>query len=230
MLKQPLLLIFSLLLCSGLAGNVAANDEKQLNNLKQEIKKLEQWLNSARDEHSQLDKALRQSDLEIAALLKQVESTRKELKEEQARLKKLRLEQSQLRELKQQHREHLAEQLRAAQQLGGQGPLKLLLNQDDPQQMQRMMRYFDYFNVARIKNIQHLIAELQRLDTIAEQIQQQERKLQQTESSLLKQNRTLAARKGEQKKLLARLSQQLSSKEQRLKRKQADRKRLTITR
>lgn len=226
MFKQSLLLIISLLLCSGLVAHATANDEKQLNNLKQEIKKLEQWLNSARDEHSQLDKALRQSDLEIAKLLQQVEATRQELKGEQARLKKLRQEQSQLRELKQQHREHLAEQVRAAQQLGDQGPLKLLLNQDDPQQMQRMMRYFDYFNAARINNIRHLIAELQRLDTVAEQIQQQERKLQQTETSLLQQNRLLTARKIEQKKLLASLARQLSNRELRLKRKHADRQRL----
>ena len=222
MFRHLTLLFTTLLLCS----NVLANDEQQLNALKQEIRKLELWLNKARDEHSQLDKALRQSDLEISALLQQIESTRSELKEEQGRLKKLRQEQSQLRELKQQHRTHLAEQIRAAQQLGDQGPLKLLLNQDDPQQMQRMLRYFDYFNDARINNIRQLISELQRLDTIAEQIQQQERKLQQTESQLLQQNRTLSARKNEQKKLLASLSKQLSGKEQRLQRKQADRQRL----
>lgn len=222
MFKHLTLLLTAALLCS----TVAANDEQQLSNLKQEIKKLEQWLNTARDEHSQLDQALRKSDLEISELLKKIETTRTELKEEQSRLKKLRLEQSQLRELKQQHRQHLAEQLRSAQKLGDQGPLKLLLNQDDPQQVQRMMRYFDYFNAARIKNIQRLLAELQRLDTIAEQIQQQELKLQQSESRLLKQNRALTARKQQQKKLLASLSKQLSSREQRLQRKQADRKRL----
>lgn len=222
MFKYPTLLLTALLLCS----KAVANDEQQLSNLKQEIKKLEQWLNTARDEHSQLDQALRKSDLEIAELLKKIERTRTELKEEQFRLKKLRLEQSQLRELKQQHRQHLAEQLRSAQKLGDQGPLKLLLNQNDPQQAQRMMRYFDYFNVARIKNIQRLLAELQHLDTIAEQILQQERKLQQSESRLLKQNRALTTRKQAQKKLLASLSKQLSSKEQRLRRKQTDRKRL----
>ncbi|KZZ45577.1 MAG: peptidoglycan DD-metalloendopeptidase family protein [Saccharospirillaceae bacterium] len=222
MFKYPTLLLTALLLC----GKAVANDEQQLSNLKQEIKKLEQWLNTARDEHSQLDQALRKSDLEIAELLKKIERTRTELKEEQSRLKKLRLEQSQLRELKQQHRQHLGEQLRSAQKLGDQGPLKLLLNQNDPQQAQRMMRYFDYFNVARIKNIQRLLAELQHLDTIAEQILQQERKLQQSESRLLKQNRALTTRKQAQKKLLASLSKQLSSKEQRLRRKQTDRKRL----
>src|SRR5690606_40221286 len=63
-----------------------------------------------------------------------------------ARLKKLRQEQGQLRDLQQQHRQHLAEQIRAAQKMGQQGPLKLLLNQDDPQQAQRMLRYFSYFN------------------------------------------------------------------------------------
>jgi len=220
------MLLATLLLFGSASPALHANDEQQLDNLKQEIQKLEQWLNQAKDEYSQLDQALRQSDLDSAELLKKIESTRAELQEERARLKKLRQEQSQLRELRQQHRTHLAEQIRSAQQLGDQGPLKLLLNQDDPQQVQRMLRYFDYFNNARIERIKHLIAELKRLATIAEQIQQQERQLQRTEDQLLQQNRRLTARKAEQKKLLARLSTQLSSREQQLKRKQADRARL----
>ena len=216
----------TLLLCLLWPTAASASDEQRLEALKQEIHKLEQWLSNAKDEYSELDKALRTSDLEIAELLKQVETTRTELKEEQARLKKLRQEQSQLRHIRKQHHQHLAEQVRAAHQLGDQGPLKLLLNQDDPQQLQRMMRYFDYFNQARINHIRQLIAELQRLETIAEQVVAQEQQLQQTESRLLQQNRRLTARKAEQKKLLASLSQQLNSKESQLKRKQANRRRL----
>lgn len=222
MLLKPLFILLIMLTSSV----TLANDEVRLNDLKQEIKKLEQWLHTAKDEYSQLDQALRKSDLEMAELLKKVEQTRQELKEEQTRLKKLRLEQKQLQHLQTKHRQHLAEQIRAAQQLGDQGPLKLLLHQDDPQQAQRMMRYFDYFNRARIRNINQILAELTRLETIEEQVAAQEQKLQATEGRLLQQNRKLAARKKEQQTLFSRLSKQLSSNQQRLKRKQTDRKRL----
>lgn len=216
-------LLLSILL---LANPGTADDATDLKKLQQEIRKLEQWLNNAKDEYSQLDKDLRQSDLDISRLNKEIENTRKALKEEQARLKKLQQEQSQLHQLRQQHRQHLADQLRAAHHLGSQGPLKLLLNQDDPQQAQRLMRYFRYFNDARIANIRHILSELTRLETLAEQISAQQQRLQKTENRLLKQNQTLQARQRQQNKLMATLARQMSNHSERLKRKQADRKRL----
>ncbi|MBU2038602.1 MAG: hypothetical protein KKH95_05630, partial [Gammaproteobacteria bacterium] len=69
-----------------------ADDEAKLDALKTEIAKLEQWLNSAKDEYSQLNDALRKSDKDIAELSKQIEQTRARLQEEKDRLKKLRQE------------------------------------------------------------------------------------------------------------------------------------------
>lgn len=209
-----------------LALPVSANDEAKLESLKSEIKKLEQWLRDAKDESQQLTETLRKSDLEIAELNRQIEQTRQQLQEEKDRLKKLRQEQGQLRQLQEQHRKQLAEQLRAAQRIGNQGPLKLLLNQDDPQQAQRMLRYFAYFNDARVAQINHLLAELKRLDNIAAVIAQQERTLQATEQKLLSANRALQQRKQDQQRLLQRLSAEMKTEQQRLAQKEADRKRL----
>ncbi len=203
-----------------------ADDEAKLDALKTEIAKLEQWLNSAKDEHSQLNDALRKSDKDIAELSKQIKLTRARLQEEKDRLKKLRQEQRQLRQLQDKHRLHLAEQLRAAQRIGSEGPLKLLLNQDDPQQAQRMLRYFSYFNNARIEHINQILAELERLDNLAELIAQQEQQLLTTEKNLLGKNREMAASKQEQQLLLAKLAGQMKTGQQRLAQKQADRKRL----
>ncbi|MCD8523458.1 MAG: peptidoglycan DD-metalloendopeptidase family protein [Saccharospirillaceae bacterium] len=205
---------------------VQANDEAKLDALKTEIAKLEQWLNSAKDEYSQLNDALRQSDKDIAELSKQIEQTRARLQEEKDRLKKLRQEQGQLRQLQDNHRQHLAEQLRSAQRIGAEGPLKLLLNQNDPQQAQRMLRYFSYFNNARIEHINRILAELERLDKLAELIAQQEQQLLATEKSLLGKNREMATRKQEQQQLLAKLAGQMKTEQQRLAQKEADRKRL----
>ena len=203
-----------------------ANDEAQLQKLKTEIQQLQQWLQEAKSEYDELDSKLRESDLEISKISRDIESTRQQLKEEQARLKKLRAEQRQLNQIQQQHRQQLTEHIQAAYRLGSEGPIKLLLNQDDPQQAQRMLRYFAYFNDARIEQIHFLLAELDRLDNIAEHIAAQQQQLQQTESRLLQQNRTLQARKQEQQQLLASLNRTMSSENDRLRRKQADRERL----
>src|SRR5690554_7016314 len=56
------------------------------------------------------------------------------------------MEQGQLHKHQQTQREYLSEQIRAAQRLGNDGPIKLLLHQDDPQKAQRMMRFFAYLD------------------------------------------------------------------------------------
>ena len=100
-------MIRPLLLCglvlAFLSAPASANDEARLKELQAEIAKLEQWLNSAKDEFSDLNAKLRKSDEEIAAISKQIQETRRQLAEEKDRLKKLRQEQGQLRELRQQH-------------------------------------------------------------------------------------------------------------------------------
>lgn len=219
---RRILLVLSLLL----AWPAQANDEAKLETLKAEIRKLEEWLRSARQESSQLSEALRQSDLEINTLSKQIDTIRQQLAEEKERLKKLRQEQGQLRELQTRHRQHLTEQIQAAHRLGHQGPLKLLLNQDDPQQAQRMLRYFGYFNSARIERINHIIAELTRLDNLAALIAASEQQLQRNEAELLQKNRALQQRKQEQQQLLARLQGEMKTEGQRLQQKETDRKRL----
>jgi septal ring factor EnvC (AmiA/AmiB activator) len=114
----------------------------------------------------------------------------------------------------------------AAYRLGGDSPIKMLLNQDDPQQAQRMLTYFSYFNRARMDEIHHTLSELARLEHIADAIVAQEQQLQATQQSLDQKNSRLNEQKQKQNKLLAQLNQQMSSEKTRLAQKQADRKRL----
>jgi len=220
------LLAFALMSLFIISPVWADDDEARLNELKSEIKKLEQWLNSAKDEYADLNKALKQSDEEIGALLKQIQQTQTQLREEQARLKKLRLEQTQLHQLQTEHQRHLSQQVIASRNMGDESALRLWLAQDDPQQSQRLMRYFSYFNQARVENIEHTMAELVRLDQIAELIVQQEQALKSTEQSLLNKNKTLSSKRKDQQRILANLSKKMNTESQRLTQKQADRKRL----
>jgi len=70
------------------------------------------------------------------------------------------------------------------------------------------------------------MAELVRLDQIAELIVQQEQALKSTEQSLLNKNKTLSSKRKDQQRILANLSKKMNTESQRLTQKQADRKRL----
>ncbi len=207
-------------------NNAFGNDEQRLVELQKEIQQLQQWLNSAKDEYSQLDQALRQSDIAISDINRQIEATRAQLHEEQQRLKKLRLEQGQLQQLQQQHRQYLIEQIQAAHKMGEQSPIKLLLHQDDPQQAQRTMRYFAYFNEARVERIRFILNELDRLNRLTEIIVAQEQQLRNTEATLVRQSRQRQTQQQEQQRLLAQLAQQMQTEQQSLRRKEADQQRL----
>ena len=216
----------TLLVLLSVSAPVFANSEAELEALRADIAKLQRWLNEASDEHSKVSNQLGKTDEEIAELARQIEATKRKLEEEQVRLKKLRREQQQLDELQASYRLRLKQQLQAAHRVGGEGPIKLLLNQDDPQQAQRMLTYFRYFNRARMAQIQETMQELDKLARIEDVIHAQEDTLNATQARLSQQRLAVQKKKQQQKQLLASLQQQISSQKQRLSQKEADQKRL----
>lgn len=203
-----------------------ADEQDDLAKLQQEIKKLQSWLKETESEHDKLNQQLRLSDEKIGKTAKKIEETREKLNQERARLKKLKAEQSQLRILKAEQKKQLAKQITGAQKLGNQGSIKVLLNQDDPQQISRMLKYYEYFNQARMESIQTLIENLKRLNNIESEILVQQNQLIKTEKSLLDKNKQLNNEKQKHKKLLTSLELQRKQKSNDLSQKQKDRKRL----
>ncbi|MBL4796864.1 MAG: peptidoglycan DD-metalloendopeptidase family protein [Oleispira sp.] len=220
-----IIFLFSFVFCQ-LTQVSWADEQADLEKLQQEINKLQLWLKNTESEHDKLNQQLRLSDERIGALAKKIDDTRNQLNEERARLKKLQAEQSQLRVLKSEQKQQLAKQLIGAQKIGNQGSIKVLLNQDDPQQVSRMLKYYEYFNQARMESIQTLIINLKRLNNIENEILTQQNKLIKTENSLLKKNKQLNNDKRQHKKLLASLEKRRQQKSSDLSQKQKDQKRL----
>jgi septal ring factor EnvC (AmiA/AmiB activator) len=203
-----------------------ADEQADLARLQQEISKLQSWLKETESEHDNLSKALKESDKKISGIAKKIDATRTLLNQERSRLKKLQAEQSQLRILKTEQKKQLAKQLGGAQKLGNQGSIKVLLNQDDPQKISRILKYYEYFNKARMESIQTLIVNLKRLNNIENEILTQQNKLIETENNLLKKNKQLNSEKQQHKKLLVRLEARRKEKSNDLSQKQKDQKRL----
>jgi septal ring factor EnvC (AmiA/AmiB activator) len=203
-----------------------ADEQADLAQLQQEINKLQAWLKETESEHDKLNETLQASDKKIGSIAKKIDKTRTLLKQERSRLKKLQAEQSQLRDLKSKQKQQLAKQLGGAQKLGNQGSIKVLLNQNDPQQISRMLKYFEYFNKARMESIQTLIINLKRLNNIENEILSQQNKLIKTEQSLLKKNEQFNNEKQQHKKLLVLLESRRNEKSNDLSKKQQDQKRL----
>lgn len=197
--------------------------EQQLENLQQEIQALGEQLRQSRADLGDVQTQLREIDLSI----------------QQASLESRRLlgliadQELALTDLEEQREEQLdrldsrmgqlAEQVRSSYRAGKQSRLQLLLNQDDPAGVSRMLAYYEYLNRAQLGHISRLRSALEALEAVQAAIRaelQQLARLQEEQQSVL---RRLETQRGEREQLLARLAAQVGSEESRLAELQRDR-------
>lgn len=217
---------FLIILLLVLSINAQSNDAQKLKELKKEIQKLERWLEGTRDRHNKINKSIRRLDVRISKLIQEINQNRELLDAQRNQLRKLTDKQRILNKQTSGNRQKLKEQILAAQCLGKQGPVKILLNQTDVSQTKRILEYYRYFNQARLVKIKVLVAQMEELDVIKQKISKQQQRLLETESTLIDRKQKLASSKREQQQLLARLASNIDTQSTTLSKKQANRKRL----
>ena len=226
-LRTTLLVV--LVTCLYTVGSNAQSDSEQrtaktrLKQIQVEIKQLQNELQDSRAEHRTEQARLRELDLRIQSANLDYRDLEKQRKSHLAELAELEIRKDEfLFSLKQRH-DQLAEQIRASYRLGRQSRLKLVLNQDSPAQLGRMMAYYDYINRAQIDRISDLRAALLTLERMQVSIDAELIRLenvQKEQSLVLKQ---LDEQRSERRLLLAELAGQISSDESRLRELQRNR-------
>ena len=186
--KDWLSLLCSLLMCSlvlGLSSTLVAGEkqEQQLDNLKRSISNLEKKLEDRGKERNSLQSELKKVELEASKINSNVRRLRNKINMLEAQLKKLSSQERDLQLGIRGQSTAIVEQIAAAYKLGNQEPIKLLLNQEDPQQIARVFRYYDYFLQARTEKIQRYMADVNKLSEVIEDINRQ--KLELTKSRAL---------------------------------------------
>ena len=138
--------------------------EQQLAELKAQIERIQADIDSAHAAHRREQDALKQLDLDIqdnALTLRELAERRAAHEAEIARIEAER--QAFLDSLGQ-RKAALAEQLVAAYRLGRESRLKLLLSEDDPARLGRMLAYYDHVSDAHAEQIEELRAAIAVLD------------------------------------------------------------------
>ncbi|HEX5786596.1 MAG TPA: peptidoglycan DD-metalloendopeptidase family protein [Woeseiaceae bacterium] len=120
----------------------------------------------------------------------------------------------------------LSAQLKAAYMSGSQERLKLLLNQQDPATLGRLMAYYGYLNDYRSDNIDTVTARLRELAALREEIAAEEARLQRIAAEREAELERLDGAQAERQALLARLREQLSAEGRELERLAAEEKEL----
>ena len=200
-----------------LVSPLSASDDpvataRQLQELRQRIEVLRQELETERERRDKLQQSLRAAERDIGEANRELRDLAGQLKQQEHRLETLDVERGREREGLAGLRRQLERDARAAYVMGRQERVKLLLNQEDPVSVGRMLSYYRYFAEARSTR---MAAVNQRLEEIARL--EQEIAAERTELSRLHDQRqaralTLAERQQERQQLLDRLQEQMRSK------------------
>lgn len=140
-----------------------ADQDAKLQHLRDRIGSLQARMDRTRGEQNQLTQELRESERLVGKLTRRLRVLGGRLARQQEKLHKLRTkEQSDSRALVAE-RVALAEQIRAAYAAGRQERIKLLLNQEDPATLSRVLTYYDYLHRYRAQRMSELQARLAEL-------------------------------------------------------------------
>jgi septal ring factor EnvC (AmiA/AmiB activator) len=199
------------------AENTNMHDyEKKLDRLHKSIEKVKEHLQSTRYKRSHVVTDLQQLESDISKNAKTLKNTETRVSELDKHLSTLNHELKDLQTSLVSQRQRLGEQIRAAYAIGSQQEIKLLLNQQNPAEMGRVMVYFDYLSRARQQNIGGFlrsIEEKQKLETELAKTQAE----QQQNLALRRQQRTqLQQQRFKRNGLLARLDAEIRNQEQTL--------------
>ncbi|MEJ2609420.1 MAG: peptidoglycan DD-metalloendopeptidase family protein [Candidatus Thiodiazotropha sp.] len=225
-----------LVLCLGVVGlayfqlALSESPDQQakikLDLVKKRIQSLQDRLSAAEGERQQKSRELQQTETQIGALTKRIRITKQILDSKRRRLAELEGERSDAQLRLDQHRSSLERQIRAAYIMGREKKMKILLNQQDPSVVSRVLVYYDYLNSARLEQMGQIGKNLQKLNTIERNIAQEEQRLQQLQGENLDQKKQLEGAQLERKEIIASLNSQLKSTGQELMSLKSDEKRL----
>ena len=180
MKRAPAILSLILMLLSTLTvadDELAKVKERELEEVRERISALKQSMDDAARDRDRLTGELQEAEITIAEQRQRL----KDLERERSFTEKRRAELDAAiatREAElEREAETLGSQLRAAYMSGEQERLKLLLNQQDPATLGRLMRYYRYLNDYRTTNIDTINRRIRELAELRSQVAAEEARL-----------------------------------------------------
>jgi septal ring factor EnvC (AmiA/AmiB activator) len=205
-------LLAALILLAAVDDAAAQADETQaLQEVQSELRALERRLESQREEREASSRVLRTAELEAASAAGDLRDIRAQLAEQRARQDALAEEMRQANERLDGERDALTQQIRMSYIAGRQEGVKLLLNQDTPARLGRMVVYYDYLNRARSARLGLVQTEIENLQNLEAESVRLGENLASLEASQAATVTRLESSRDERRSVLARLEEDIDS-------------------
>ena len=222
---MTLLIVPALMLAS--AGVCAEEpSEQQLEALKERIEALSEAQQKETRQRDSVQSELREAETRVGELTRDRRQLEREARQAENRLSRLEAEQAELAEEKKVQLRWLVKTVRASYQSGREERLKLMLNQQEPDQIARLLRYQEYFQRARTDRLAHLEDELVELREVAREVADARADLLDRRTALARSQDQLEQAARERETTLAKLERSLDQRGGDIDRLRADQQRL----
>jgi septal ring factor EnvC (AmiA/AmiB activator) len=157
------------------APNTAEVKQQQasLDKIRDRIQSLNKSLEQDRERQDQLGRDLQSTENAISKLASYLGKLDSQVNRQLQAVEETRNRRAGVAEKMDAERGALRTQVRAAYQMGREQQTKLLLNQEDPARLGRVLTYYDYLNRSRIRQIQLIQDQLQQLQDLENRLRAQ---------------------------------------------------------
>jgi septal ring factor EnvC (AmiA/AmiB activator) len=208
-----------------LAQSVAERDA-QLQAVRKKIEALEGRLAGQVAKRDENAKTLRAAELEVAEGARKLEQIRAQLRAQQGEKRSLETEVERTTQSLSSERAALAREVRVSYMNGREELFKLVLSQESPATLGRMLVYYGYFNRARSERIAAVAADLSRLRDLGARSDDVAAGLAALETEQAAQVASLASARDERRALIAKLDAGIADSNASIAKLKADEKRL----
>ena len=199
---------------------------KRLAKIQKQIEAQTKKLDEQLKQKSSLEVELKRAELAVSKVALKLKQTDNKLTAVNDKIDKLKSEQKKLLAKQKQQQKALAEMVRTAYLNGKHDYTKLLLNQNDPAQLERLITYYRRMNDARVSQLEEIQYTLTRLSEIEDSLAQQQQSLFEIKQQQDAERKELVASQASRKKTLKKLAARIKNDENKLDQLQADQQRL----
>ena len=190
---------------SVLAEEDSTDKAVELHSLRTRIKDVQSSIQAARNETDQLYQELERIETAAADASQKLAGIESDIDKSVKSLAELNVRKSSMQASLAEERKTLAQQIRAAYKIGKNDYLKLLLNQENPALVGRMLAYYDYFNEARTLRINHVKEKLAGIASLEQQITTEKKSLDKLHAQQLAKVEEYTQHRLSRKKVIAKL-------------------------
>jgi len=208
------------------AAQSVAGKKAEVKQLQAVLKKLQSDLKKERAKRSKEERALQLSEQNIATTAAQILELNKKLASNNSNLQGFLSRQKQLQQQLDLQQNNLVSIIKQRYQMGEETPLKLLLRQQNPEYVSRMLIYFEKIREQQNTEILAFRQLLAKHDSNNSKIDQTQSQLLTQRKKLLQQQQQLQSSRTKRRQVLAKIDLQISKNRTKIKKLAADKKRL----